>query len=251
LQQPLEAPSRNWEHVTMDFIMDLPKSKSGHDAILVVVNKLSKAMTLIPTKSTVSAQQVSQLFLKDLYRLHGLPRKIISERDFRFTGKFRQELHRLVRTKLATSSSFHPQTDGQTERANRKLEEMLLTLRELQTRDWCEKLAYLEFSYNNAKNKTTGQTPFLLTYGQETLEFSDLFLKKEQHTVLSASEFVTHKQELAEAAAASIEQKNKATAEYQNEKRRGYKVGVDDKVLLSTRYFQATKGQGKKENASN
>jgi hypothetical protein len=62
--QPLEVPSRNWEHVTMDFIMDLPKSKAGHDAILVVVDKLSKAMTLIPTNSTVSAQQVAQLFLK-------------------------------------------------------------------------------------------------------------------------------------------------------------------------------------------
>jgi RNase H-like domain found in reverse transcriptase/Integrase zinc binding domain len=118
LLQPLEVPSRNWEHVTMDFIMDLPKSKSGHDAILVAVDKMSKAMTLIPTNSTVSAQQVSQLFLKDVYRLHGLPRKIISDRDVRFTGKFWQEIRCLVQTKLAMSSSFHPQTDGQTGRAN-------------------------------------------------------------------------------------------------------------------------------------
>jgi hypothetical protein len=110
----------------MDFIMYLPKSKARHNAILFVVDKLSKAMTLIPTNSTVSAQQVSQLFLKDVYRLHGLPRKIISDRDITFTGKFWQELHRLVQTKLAMSSSFHPQTDGRTERANRTLEEMLL-----------------------------------------------------------------------------------------------------------------------------
>jgi hypothetical protein len=91
LLQPLEVPSRNWEHVTMDFIMDLPKSKTGHDAILVVVEKLSKAMTLIPTKSTVSAQQVAQLSLKDVYRLHGFPRKMTSDRDVRFTAKFWQE----------------------------------------------------------------------------------------------------------------------------------------------------------------
>jgi hypothetical protein len=108
--------------VTADFIMDLPKSK-GHDAILVVVEKLLKAMTLISTNSTVSAQQVAQLFLKDVYRLHGLPRKIISDIDVRFTGKFWQELQRLVQTKLAMSSSFHPQADGQTERANKRLEE--------------------------------------------------------------------------------------------------------------------------------
>jgi RNase H-like domain found in reverse transcriptase/Integrase zinc binding domain len=86
--QPLEVPSRNWKHVTMDFIMNLPKSKAGHDAILVAVDKLSKAMTLIPTNSTVAAQKVAQLFLQDVYRLHGLPRKIISDRDVRFTGKF-------------------------------------------------------------------------------------------------------------------------------------------------------------------
>jgi hypothetical protein len=122
LLQPLEVPSRNWEHVTMDFMMDLPKTKAGHDAVLVVIDKLSKAMTLIPTKSSVSAQQVAQLFLKEVYRLHGLPRKIISDRDVRLTGRFWQELHRLVQSKLAMSSSFHPQTDGQTERANRTLE---------------------------------------------------------------------------------------------------------------------------------
>jgi Integrase zinc binding domain len=95
LLQPLEVPSRNWEHVTMDFIMDLPKTKAGHDAVLVVVDKLSKAMTLIPTKSSVTAQQVAQLFLKEVYRLHGLPRKIISDRDVRFTGRFWQELHEI------------------------------------------------------------------------------------------------------------------------------------------------------------
>jgi transposase InsO family protein len=131
-------------------------------------------MTLIPTNSTVSAPQVAQLFLKDVYRLHGLPRRIISDRDVRFTEQFWQELHRLVQTKLAMSSSFHPQTDGQTERANRKLEEMLRNYVRYRQDDWCEKLAYLEFAYDNAKNKTTGQTPFLLNFGQEPLEFSDL-----------------------------------------------------------------------------
>jgi hypothetical protein len=69
----------------MDFIMDLPKSKAGHDAILVV-EKLSKSMTLNPTNTTFSAQQVAQLFLKDVHRLHGLPRKIMSDRDVRFLG---------------------------------------------------------------------------------------------------------------------------------------------------------------------
>jgi hypothetical protein len=104
--------------------------------------------------------------------------------------------------------------------------------------DFCEKLAYLEFAYNNAKNTTTGQTPFLLYYGQERLEFSDLLLKNEPNTVPSASDFVTHMQELSQAASASIEQRNKATAAYQNAKRGEYEFGVGYKVLLSTRYFK-------------
>jgi hypothetical protein len=95
--------------------------------------------------------------------------------------------------------------------------------------DWCDKLAYLEFAYNSAKN-TTGQTPFLLNYGQEPLEFNDLSLTREPMTVPSASVFVAHMQELAEAAAASIE--NKATAEYRNAKRKDYEFGVGDKVLV-------------------
>jgi hypothetical protein len=88
LLQPLEVPSSNCEHVTMDFNMDLPQVETGHDAILVAVDKLSKAMTLIPTKSAAFSQQVEQLFLKDACRLHGLPRNIISDRDVRFSGTF-------------------------------------------------------------------------------------------------------------------------------------------------------------------
>jgi Chromo (CHRromatin Organisation MOdifier) domain len=118
------------------------------------------------------------------------------------------------------------------------LEEMLLHFVGYRTDEWCDKPAYLEFAYNSAKNKKTGQTPFLLNYGQEPLEFSDLLLTREPNTVPSASDFVAHIKELAEAAAASIEQRNKATAEYQNAKRKDYEFDVGDKVLQLTRYFK-------------
>jgi N-acetylneuraminic acid mutarotase len=137
-----------------------------------------------------------------------------------------------VQTKLAMSSSFHPQTDGQTERANRILDEILRHYVSYRQDNWCEKLAYLEFAYNNAKNKMTGQTPFLLNCGQESLEFSDLWLKKEPNIVSSALDFVAHMQELSQAASDSIEQRNKATAAYQNAKRSDYEFDFGDKVLL-------------------
>jgi hypothetical protein len=99
-----------------------------------------------------------------------------------------------VQTKLEMSSSFHPQTDGQTERADRTLEEMLRHFVGCRQYDWCYKLTYLKFEYNSAKNKTTGQTTFLLNYRQEPLDFGDQLLTREPNTVPSASDSVTNMQ---------------------------------------------------------
>jgi hypothetical protein len=104
--------------------MTLPRS-DGFDAILVFVDKLSKSLALIPTLTTVTAKETARLYFDKVYCRHGLARKIISDRDMRFTGAFLQELHRLLQVRLAMSYSFHAQTDGQTERANRTLEDMI------------------------------------------------------------------------------------------------------------------------------
>jgi Integrase zinc binding domain len=113
LRQPLKVPSEPWEHVFLEFIITLPPS-GRFDATLVVVDKLSKSMVLIPTQTAVSAKEIARLHFNYVYCRHGLARKAISDRDVRFTGKFWQELHKLLQVKLAMSSSFHPQTDGQT-----------------------------------------------------------------------------------------------------------------------------------------
>jgi transposase-like protein len=105
--------------------MDLPRTTTGYDTLMVVIDKLSKEMTLIPTVTTVTGKRAAKLFFENVYRYHGLPRKIISDRDPCFTGALWKELHRLLQVHLAMLSSFHPETDGQTERANRTVEEML------------------------------------------------------------------------------------------------------------------------------
>jgi hypothetical protein len=109
----LEVPKEPWEHVSLDFIMALPHSYV-FDAILIVVDKLSKVMVLIPMVTTVTARETARLYFDKVYCRHGLARKIISDPDVRFTGAFWQELHKLLQVRLAMSSSFHPQTDGQT-----------------------------------------------------------------------------------------------------------------------------------------
>jgi transposase InsO family protein len=109
----------------MDLITQLPRSKLGNDAIIVIVDKLTKMVHYVPTTTTVTAPQISELFIREVCRLHGVPESILSDRDPRFTAHFWRSLWKSLGTKLVMSTSYHPQTDGQTERTNRTLEEML------------------------------------------------------------------------------------------------------------------------------
>jgi hypothetical protein len=108
LLNPLEVPTRRLEQVTLDFVMELPRTLSGHDAILVIVDRLSKTVRFCPTTSDVDAVGSAKLFFNHWYRHYGLPRKIMSDCDGRFVGKFWQELFRLTQVHLAMSSSHHP-----------------------------------------------------------------------------------------------------------------------------------------------
>ena len=125
LLRPLELPHRNWDTVSVDFITQLPKTEDGYDAIMVVVDSASKRAHFVPTTTTASAGQTAHLFFDTVFRHHGLPKKIVSDRDSKFTAKFWQTLWNLVGTRLAMSTAFSPQTDGQTERCNRTLQEYI------------------------------------------------------------------------------------------------------------------------------
>jgi transposase InsO family protein len=109
----------------MDFITQLPKTASGYDAILVVVDRLIKMARFVPTTTDVSAKEIAALFLREVFRMFGMPQELITDRDPRFTGKFFAEVCRLLGVKQCLSTAYHPQSDGQTERMNRVLEDML------------------------------------------------------------------------------------------------------------------------------
>jgi hypothetical protein len=117
LLQPLLVPSQAWSTVSLDFIEGLPKSR-GYDVIFVVVDKFTKYAHFVPMSHPYTALSVAQLYFNNIYKLHGLPEAIISDRDGVFTSALWQELFRLSNTKLLMSSFYHPQTDGQTERLN-------------------------------------------------------------------------------------------------------------------------------------
>ena len=125
LLQPLPTPQRNWEQITMDLITGLPTTSEGHDTILLILDRMSKMIHCAPTRKTITGPGLADLVVTNVFRYHGLPRTIISDRDPRTTSNFWRALLSTLGTKLRVSTAFHPQTDGQTERANRTLEEML------------------------------------------------------------------------------------------------------------------------------
>ena len=120
----------------MDFIVDLPTTQGGYDAILVVVNRLTKMAHFILTRESVSAPQVADLFISHVFRLHGLPRSIVSDRDTHFTSHFWTAVFDALKTELGMSSGDHPETDGQTERVNQTLEDMLRSYVSLRQHTW-------------------------------------------------------------------------------------------------------------------
>ena len=125
LLQPLKVPEWKWEEISMDFIVGLPRTRDGYDSIWVIVDRLTKVAHFIPMKTTYPGAQLAELYMSRIVCLHGVPKKIVSDRGTQFTSRFWKRLHESMDTKLNFSSAYHPQTDGQTERTNQVLEDML------------------------------------------------------------------------------------------------------------------------------
>ncbi|XP_073056906.1 uncharacterized protein [Primulina eburnea] len=116
LLKPLPIPEWKWEHITMDFILGLPRTQRGFNAIWVIVDRLTKSAHFLPVKTTYTMNQYAEEYIKELVRLHGIPMSIVSDRDPKFTSAFWKSLHHAMGTRLSFSTAFHPQTDGQSER---------------------------------------------------------------------------------------------------------------------------------------
>ncbi len=187
--QPLQFPTRKWMDISMDFVTGLPRTTRNKDAILTVVDRCTKMTHLIPLNVMSSAADVAALFLKEIWRLHGVPRSIVSDRDGRFVSAFWQELMRLLGTRLRMSSAFHPQTDGQTERANDVAETTLRLYTEYDATDWDLQLPTVEFTMNNTVHASTGYTPFYLYQGYHPDALADLLSEAGEGKVESVNDW--------------------------------------------------------------
>jgi len=164
LLQPLPIPEQAWSVVCMDFVEGLPSSH-GFTVIMVIVDMLSKYAHFLPLAHPFTALQVAQLYFDQIYKLHGLPKAIISDRDKIFTSTLWQTLFRLSDTALLMSSSYHPQTDGRTERLNQCLETFLHCLVSSCPKKWKDYLPLAEFWYNTTIHFALGRSPFEVMYG--------------------------------------------------------------------------------------
>ena len=178
LLQPLNPAEGAWESISMDFIVKLPTSKepgTGQvcDSILVIVDRLTKYAYFIPTKESIQAQDMAYLVLRTLLANHQTPREIVTDRGTLFTSTFWQTLLSKLGAKSKLSTSFHPQTDGQTERTNQTLEQYLRIFSNYPQDNWVELLPMAQFAYNSSRSSTTGRTPFYANYGYEPTAYRE------------------------------------------------------------------------------
>lgn len=173
LLQPLDTPAQPWEVITLDFIEGLPRS-ANHDTILVIVDKFSKFSHFIALKHPFTALDVAKAYMAQVFSIHGLPQAIVSDRDRIFTSTLWQELFRLSQTELRLSSSYHPQSDGQTERVNQCLEAYLRCAVHSCPGNWFHWLHLAQFWYNTSVQSALGMTPFQVMFGRSPREFGTL-----------------------------------------------------------------------------
>ncbi|KAA0061226.1 pol protein [Cucumis melo var. makuwa] len=166
LLQPLSVPGWKWESVSMNFITGLPRTLKGYTVIWVVVNRLTKSAHFVPWKFTYIASNWGQLYMIEIVRLHGVPVSIVFDRDAHFTSKFWKGLQLALDTRLDFNTTFHPQTDGQTERLNQIWEDMLRACVLEFSWSWDFHLHLMEFAYNNSYQATIGMAPFEALYGR-------------------------------------------------------------------------------------
>ncbi|WVZ76440.1 hypothetical protein U9M48_024416 [Paspalum notatum var. saurae] len=150
----------------MDFIVGLPRTQKGYNSIWVVVDRLTKVAHFISVNTTYSGARLAELYISIIVCLHGVPKRIISDRGSQFTSHFWEQLHESLDSKLRFSTAYHPQTDGQTERTNQILEDMLRACAIQYGTSWDKSLPYAEFSYNNSYQASLKKSPFEALYGR-------------------------------------------------------------------------------------
>jgi len=237
---PLPIPSYPWEWVTADRITNLPKAKRGHTAILVVVDRLTKMAHFAPCKNQSGATEVTQIFTDIVFKPHGVPEDLTTGRGPEFTNKLIAAMCEIIArggTKHRKSTAYHPQTDGQTERMNRVLEDMLRHYVSPRQDNWDDLLAPLEFAVNNAHNESIQDTPFCLNYGRHPRLPTDLNLAKKPSRNKAAVDYIGNIEKAIAKAKVCLQAAQQRQKKYADTHRVDLQFNVGDKVFLNSKHI--------------
>lgn len=237
----LPIPDRPWSMIGVDFIVKLPIS-FGYDSIMVVVDHLTKAVHFIPALESWKADDLARAFVTDIFRLHGLPDVIVSDRGTTFMSRFWTSVLQQLQISPAPSTAFHPATDGQTEKTNGVLEDYLRHFVAFDQKDWKNWLSLAEFSYNNSPSASTGFSPFFSLQGYHP-RFNSL---AKSSVIPSADQFVKHLQQIQENLSNNLSLAKESQERFYNGTRRMdviYSPG--DLVWLSRRHLKTKRPSNK------
>nr|KAJ0221761.1 hypothetical protein LSAT_V11C200066770 [Lactuca sativa] len=165
--QSMEIPVWKWDHITMNFVTKLPRTPKGYDAIWVVVDRLTKSVHFLPIKETYPLERLAKLYVDEIVKPHGVPLSIISDRDSRFTSTFWGSFQREMGIQVKLRTTYHPQTDGQSERTIQTLEDMLRSCVIDFVGSWETHFPLIEFAYNNSYHASIKVAPYEALYGRK------------------------------------------------------------------------------------
>ena len=209
----LDAP---WDTISMDFIVELPESNKK-DAIMVVVDSVTKWSHFVETVTTLLAAGTTQLYLQHIWKHHGLPKKVVSDRGPQFVAEFIKELYWILRIKLAATTVYHPQGDRQTKQVNQEHEQYLCLFTNQRQDDWDDLLPFTEFQYNNHVHTATQAIPFLLDTGQ--IPWMGFELDQRWSQVESINKFKEQMKDTLDEAKVALVKSKDEMAKYYDQKR--------------------------------
>lgn len=241
LLKPLPYEEGRWTRIGIDFITKLPLTTQGNDTIVTIVDHMSKRVHWFPTNEKIDAKDFAVLFFDNYVRYHGLPSRIVSDRDVRFTSTFWRELMGLMKVELTSSSPFHPQTDGAAEKANAVLVGFLRAFVTSQPQ-WDLLLSLAEFAYNSSVQESIGMTPFELDLGWKPRGPLDVVacVQDVGGRLMTGSGFVAKLQDVMLHAKTMVEKAQLHQEQMANRFRKKHDFESGDLVLLSTAHLPAT-----------
>ena len=202
----------------MDFIVGLSLTPKKHDSIWVIVDRLTKSAHFIPVHTTYSTKQYAELYIVRILCSHGVPKTIISDRGPQFIARFWEQLHACLGTTLIRSSAYHPHTDGQTERLNQYLEDLLRACVLDNRGNWESCLPFAEFSYNNSYQESLGMSPFEALYGHSCR--TPLNWSESGERITFGPDLVTQAEEKVRQIQANMKAAQSSQISYSNKRRR-------------------------------